>query len=151
MEGRNYAEYILKNYNQIKRELKVKEALLDITLSEAQEDIIEGMNFERFQGERVSHSKVTDKTAAIALDYKRARERVVMDLEMDIRKRKLELLKVDTAMEVLDEKEQRVIRGIYIDMKSRSQLCRELYISEGTLNRWRKKGIASINQYICLK
>lgn len=151
MEGRNYAEYILKNYNQIKRELKVKEALLDITLSEAQEDIIEGMNFEKFQGERVSHSKVTDKTAVIALDYKRARERVVMDLEMDIRKRKLELLKVDTAMEVLDEKEQRVIRGIYIDMKSRSQLCRELYISEGTLNRWRKKSIASINQYICLK
>lgn len=151
MEDMNYAEYILKNYHQIKRELQIKKALLDITLSESQDDIIEGMNFERFHGEKVSHSKVADKTAAIALEYRGAREEEVRELERNIRNRKLELLKVDTAVGVLEEKEQRVIRGIYVERKPRLQLCRELYISEGTLNRWRKKGIASINQYICLK
>lgn len=151
MEHRNYAEYILKNYHQIKREVKVKKALLEITLSETQEDIIEAMNFQRFQGEKVNHSQVSDKTASIALDYKGVREKAVRELQRDIRERKLELLKVDTAVGALEEKEQRVITGIYVDRKSRVQLCRELYISEGTLNRWRKKGVDSINQYISLE
>ena len=39
---------------------------------------------------------------------------------------------------------QEVINGIYIDKKRRSDICKSLFISGNTLNRYRKKGIDEI-------
>lgn len=155
LEGRNYTEYILKNYHQIKRELEGKKALLKVTICECEEEFIEGRTFQTFGEEKVKNSTIADKTANIAISYRdlmaREVEEQVRGLTMDIRKRELELLRVEKAVEVLEEKHQRVIKGLYFQGKSRRQLCRELYISEGTLSRWRRKSVDNICKFALLR
>ena len=148
MESKEYVEYLLKNYHQIKREIEVSKALLKITIYESEDEVIEEMNFEAFKGEKVKHSNIADKTANIAMRYKDKKEKQeanrVKELKKEIRKKKVELLKIETSVGVLETPMQRVIKGLYFEGKSRAQLCRELYISEGTLGRWRKKGVGKI-------
>lgn len=148
MESKEYVEYLLKNYHQIKREIEVSKALLKIAIYESEDEIIEVMNFEAFKGEKVKHSSIADKTANIAMRYKDKKEKQesnrVKELKKEIRKKEVELLKLETSVGVLETPMQRVIKGLYFEGKSRAQLCRELYISEGTLGRWRKKGVGKI-------
>lgn len=148
MESKEYVEYLLKNYHQIKREIEVSKALLKITIYESEDEIIEEMNFEAFKGEKVKHSNIADKTANIAMIYKDKKEKQesnrVKELKKEIRKKEVELLKLETSVGVLETPMQRVIKGLYFEGKSRAHLCRELYISEGTLGRWRKKGVGKI-------
>lgn len=152
LEGREYVEYLLKNYHQIKREVEVAKALLEIRICESEEEIIEEMNFHTFKGEKVKHRNIADKTANIAIGYKeeqRVRElHRIRDLKRDIRRKEVDLLKVKAAVEVLEDRHQRVIKGIYFQGKTRVQLCRELYISEGTLNRWKRKAVETMEGVI---
>lgn len=148
LESKEYVEYLLKNYHQIKREIEVLKVLLEITIYESDEEIIEEMNFETFKGEKVKHRNIADKTANIAMGYKEKREKQesnrIKELKKEIRKKEVELLKLETTVEILETPMQRVIKGLYFEGKSRVQLCRELYVSEVTLGRWRKKGIGKI-------
>lgn len=151
MEGEEFVRYLLKNYHQMKREVEGKKSLLMRLIYESEEEVIEGMNFKSFQGEKVTHSGRTDKTANIAIEYKEAftnqELQEVQQLKKEIREKELNLFKLETAIEGLDDKLQRLIKGIYLERKSRIQICKELYISEGTLGRWSKKAVESISKW----
>lgn len=120
-------------------------------LYETEAEVIEGMNFKSFQREKVTHSNRADKTANIAIEYKAAftnqELKEVQQLKKEMREKELNLFKLETAIEGLDDKLQRLMKGIYLERKSRLQLCKELYISEGTLGRWNKKAVESIGKW----
>lgn len=148
LESEEYVKYLLKNYLQIKRDIEVLKVLLKIRIYESDDEIIEEMNFETFKGEKVKHRSIADKTANIAMGYKDKKEKQesdrIKELKKEIRKKEMELLKLETSVGILERPIQRVIRGLYFEDKSMVQLCRELYVSEGTLWRWRKKGVGKI-------
>lgn len=135
----------------MKREVEGKKSLLMRLVYESEDEVIEGMNFKNFQGEKVTYSGRTDKTANIAIEYKDAftnqELKEVQQLKKDIREKEINIFKLETAIEGLDDKLQRLMKGIYLERKSRIQLCKELYISEGTLGRWNKKAVESIGKW----
>lgn len=148
LESKEYVEYLLKNYHQIKRDIEVLKVLLEIRIYESDDEIIEEMNFETFKGEKMKHRNIADKTANIAMGYKDKREKQesdrIKELKKEIIKKEMGLLKLETSVGILETPIQRVIRGLYFEDKSMVQLSRELYVSEGTLWRWRKKGVGKI-------
>jgi DNA-directed RNA polymerase specialized sigma subunit len=62
-----------------------------------------------------------------------------------IKVNQFELIKLENTIAALDRSLQEVINGIYIQKMKRADICRSLYISENTLNRYRKKGIDEIS------
>ncbi len=148
METRNYVEYLLKNYHQLKREVEMLTPLLKTPMYETFDDTIEGMLFKTTHGEKVQSSKVSDKTAHLALTYREENERITLKMQQDLEKvikgNELELLKLEKAMATLSSHHRRVIEGIYVKRQSRRLLCSQLFISENTLNRYRKKGVEQL-------
>lgn len=144
---REQVEYLLKNYHQIKREIEMITPLINKSCYIEDQDIMEAMTFKRAFGERVQESGESDKTSSIALIYKDIVEKErqkALRLEEAVKENTRELLRLENTLEALEEKQKRVLKGIYIDGKKRRALARELFISENTLNRLRKKGIEEL-------
>ncbi len=115
---------------------------------EAKEETIEGMVFKRFKEEKVQTSMVSDKTSSIALSYEEENQRINTKEHKDLKRilegNERELLKLEQVMETLSSPHQKVIKGIYIKRQSRRLICSQLFISENTLNRYRKKAMAEM-------
>lgn len=122
--------------------------LLNTKFHESMDETIEGMVFKTCQEEKVQSSSISDKTASIALGYREENEKINLkqqrDLERIIKGNEMELLKVEKAIETLSSNERKVIEGIYLKTQSRRLLCSQLFISENTLNRYRKKGVEQL-------
>jgi DNA-directed RNA polymerase specialized sigma subunit len=148
VETKEYVEYLLKNYHQIKREIDQLVLILESPIYDSEEETIEALTFSTPQGERVSTSTISDKTSKIALIYREVNEKQKTagrkDVEKIIKVNQFELIKLENSIAALDESLREVINGIYIQKMKRSDICRSLYISENTLNRYRKKGIDEI-------
>lgn len=148
METKSYVEYLLKNYHQIKREIDMLTPLVKAPREESLEETIEGMVFKTFQEEKVQSSKVSDKTANLALNYRHENERINLKMQQDLEKilrgNELELLKLERAIATLNSVQRKVIEGIYLKRQPRRLLCSQLFISENTLNRYRKKGVEQL-------
>jgi hypothetical protein len=148
METKEYVEYLLKNYYQIKREIEQLVLILESPIYDSEEETIEALTFSAPQGERVSTSVISDKTSKIALVYREVNENQKTagrkDVEKMIKVNNFELIKLENSIASLDKNLQEVINGIYIQKARRVDMCRSLYISENTLNRYRKKGIDEI-------
>ncbi|MBE6068062.1 MAG: hypothetical protein E7211_10300 [Clostridium lundense] len=148
METKEYAEYLLKNYHQIKKEIEQLVLILESPIYDSEEETIEALTFSTPQGERVSTSTISDKTSNIALIYKEVNENQKTagrkDVEKMIKVNQFELIKLENSIASLDKNLQEVINGIYIEKKKRTDICKILFVSENTLNRYRKKGIEEI-------
>lgn len=148
METKEYVEYLLKNYSQIKREIEQLGFILESPIYDSEEETIEALTFSSPQGERVSTSTISDKTSKIALIYKEVNEKQRTagrrDIEKMIKVNQFELMKLENAIKALDKNYRDNIKGIYIEKKKRIDLCKTLFVSENTLNRYRKKGIEEI-------
>lgn len=122
--------------------------LLSTKINESMDETIEGMVFKTCQEEKVQSSNISDKTASIALGYREENEKINLkqqrDLERIIKGNEMELLKVEKAIETLSSNERKVIEGIYLKTQNRKLLCSQLFISENTLNRYRKKGVEQL-------
>lgn len=148
MKTKEYVEYLLKNYHQVKREIEQLTLLLESPMYDSEEETIEELTFSTPQGERVSTSEISDKTSRIALIYKEVNEKQKTagrrDVEKMIKVNQFELIKLENSIASLDKNLQEVINGIYIEKKKRADICKILFVSENTLNRYRKKGIDEI-------
>lgn len=149
VETKEYVEYLLKNYHQIKREIEQLVLILESPIYDSEEETIEALTFSTPQGERVNTSTISDKTSKIALIYREVNEKQKTagrkDVEKMIKVNQFELIKLENSIASLDKNLQEVISEIYIQKARRVDICRELYISENTLNRYRKKGIEEIS------
>lgn len=65
-------------------------------------------------------------------------------IEKIIKTNQFELIKLENSIECLDKTLREVIQKIYIDKIRRIDICKILFISTNTLNRYRKKGIDEI-------
>lgn len=151
MENQQAVEYLLKSYHQIKREVESEKALLKLLITEREEELIEELNFKSIIKEKVKENRKADKTGNIAIKCIEAKENPQLigaeDLKRKVRKKEMELIKLEAAVGILEEKEQKVIRDLYFERKTRHHISRELYISEVTLDRWKKKAVKKMGEW----
>ncbi len=69
--------------------------------------------------------------------------RMALTVEM-VKVNQFEFIELENSIASLNKNLQEVINGVYIEKKKRADICKILFVSENTLNRYRKKGIDEI-------
>ena len=150
MQTREYVEYLLKNYHGIKRDIEQMKLDLEYFSVESERETIEGMAMAAPKNDGTAPSNTTpgDMTGRIAILYREANRRINTttkeELEAILRTSEMELKKLNLALDTLEERIRYVVRDLYINRLSWSQVCNKYYISPNTLNRYRKSGIEEI-------
>lgn len=148
METKKYIEYLLENYNEILKDIEQLKFELETFEDLVPEEMIDAMNFSSGDEERVASYTVSDKTCKIALIYTEVTKRMNNEAKEEIKKMiiasEYEIRKLDYCIDRLDEKVKETIKGVYVNKGSWADVCKKLYISENTLNRYRKKGIEGL-------
>jgi DNA-directed RNA polymerase specialized sigma subunit len=148
VETKEYVEYLLENYNDILKDIKQLKFELETFEELVPEEMIDVMNFSVGNQERVASYTVSDKTCKIALIYTEVAKRMNNEAKEEIKKMiiasEYEIRKLDYCIDRLDEKFKETIKGVYVNKGSWADVCKKLYISENTLNRYRKKGIQDL-------
>lgn len=122
-----YTEYLLKNHRIIKTEIEIMETELQ-QLSQ-QQDIAPAMRRKSYVATLVDSTQ-SDMTAD--------------DMQEMIDTARKELVKLEKAIEALDDNVKGVIMDLYIYRLTWSQASRKRYVSPNTLSRRRTIGIRQI-------
>ncbi|MEY8762496.1 MULTISPECIES: hypothetical protein [Clostridium] len=148
METREYVEYLLKNYNEIVKDVEQMKFELKTFKDVESDEVIESLNFSSPNDEKISTSSISDKTCKIALIYDEVVKRINNETKEEIIKMikatEFEITRLNYCIDRLQTKIKEVIKGVYINKKSLKYIGNELFISENTVNRYRKKGIEEI-------
>jgi hypothetical protein len=155
METREYVEYLLKNYNEILKDIEMLKfeykAFKDIEPNE----VIEALNFSTASYERAITRNISDKTCKIALIYNEAARRMNEESREEIYKMmkgaEFEIARLNYCIERLAPSVKEVVRELFIEKCSWSYVCIKNSISEKTLNNYRKKGIGEIIEMFDLR
>lgn len=144
-----YIEYLLKNFKSIENDLKQMKIELEHYEVEKPEETIEAMSLYSKGGEKIgSGCSICDDTARVAMIYRSVNERINSEnkerLKKQIASGEIELKKLRTAIDGLPEDMKNVIEDLYIRRLKWDQIAMRRYISNNTINRYRKKGIEEI-------
>lgn len=155
MEPREYVEYLLENYNDILKDIEQLKFELETFEELVPEEMIDAMNFVAGNEERIGAYREGDKTCKIALIYSEVTKRMNNEAKEEIRRMiiatEYEIKKVDYCIERLAPKIKEVIKGVYIYKKTWEEVRNEVYVSENTLNRYRRKGIEELAKMYKIK
>jgi len=155
MDTREYVEYLLKNYNEIIKDIEQLEFEYKTFIDINPDDVIESLNFSTPSEERIQTSNISDKTCKIALIYKEASKRMNRESREEIIKMmkatELEIKRLDYSIERLEHQVKEVVKGLFIEKLQWKDICVKYSISEKTLNKYRKKGIDEIIDMFDLK
>lgn len=148
METREYVEYLLKNYHKLRKDIEQLKFELNCLQELRPEEVIDAMNFTSPQGDKVDPGSVSDKTCNIALVYREVTERLnrtsKRELERMITANEYELIKLEYCIDRLGGKLSEVIKDIYLQRMSWVDICRKHYISEKTLNKYRRQAVSKL-------
>lgn len=148
METREYVEYLLKNYNDILKDIEQLKFEYDTFKDIENDEVIESLNFSSTSDERIQTSNISDKTCKIALIYNEAAKRMNKESREEIYKMikatELEIARLDYCIERLEPQVKEIVKEVFIKKSSWSNACEKNSISEKTLNKYRKKGINEI-------
>lgn len=148
MDTREYVECLLKNYNEILKDIEQLRFEYDAYKDIETEEIIESLNFSSGSEDRVQTSNMSDKTCKIALIYSEATKRMNKESRQEIYKMmkgtELEMSRLNYCIERLEPQVKEVIKDIFIGGLQWKDICSKNRISEKTLNKYRKKGIDSL-------
>ena len=155
METREYVEYLLKNYNEILKDIEMLKfeykAFKDIEPNE----VIEALNFTPSSYERTTTRNISDKTCTVALIYNEAAKRMNKESREEIckmmRSAEFEIERLNYCIERLSPAVKEVVRELFIEKCSWNYICVRNSISEKTLNKYRKKGIGEIIEMFDLR
>lgn len=155
MNTREYVECLLKNYNEILKDIEQLKFEYEAYKDMESEEVIEAMNFSCGSEERIQTSNISDKTCKIALIYNEATKRMNKESREEIYKMmkatELEMARLNYCIERLEPQVKEVIKDIFIEGLQWKDICSKISISEKTLNKYRKKGIEDIISMFDLK
>ena len=148
METREYVEYLLKNYNEILKDIELLKFEYNTFKDIDPNEVIEALNFSSSSYESATTRNISDKTCKIALIYNEVAKRMSKESREEIYKMMkatdLEITRLNYCIERLEPAVKEVVRELFIEKCSWSYVCVRNSISEKTLNKYRKKGINEI-------
>lgn len=155
METREYVEYLLKNYNEILKDIEMLKFEYNAFENVESGEVIEALNFSTSSCDRSTTRNISDKTCNIALIYNEAAKRMNKESREEIykmiRSAEFELAILNYCIERLAPTVKEVVRELFIEKCSWSYICVRNSISEKTLNKYRKKGIGEIIEMFDLR
>ena len=148
VQTREYVEYLLKNYNEILKDIEQLKFEYKTFIDIEPNEVIESLNFSSNSEERIQTSSISDKTCKIALIYGEATKRMNKESREEILKMmkatEIEMERLDYCIERLEPQVKEVIRKIFMESLQWKDICSKNSISEKTLNKYREKGIEDI-------
>ena len=152
METKEYVEYLLKNYNEILKDIEQLKFEYDTFKDIETDEVIESLNFSSNSEERIQTSSISDKTCKIALIYNEAAKRMNKESREEIYKMirvtRIEISRLDYCIDRLEPQVKEVIIKMYQQKENISNIVENLSIGERTVCRYKKKGIEDIiNMY----
>ena len=150
VETKEYVEYLFANYNEILKDIAQLKFELETYEDLVPEEIIEAMNFSADSGKAVASNNLSDKTCKIALIYSEVSKRMNNETKEEIRKMiiasEYKVRKLHYCIDRLEPKIREVIKGVYIDKMAWLLISKNLFISENTISKYKRKGIEEITQ-----
>ena len=150
MNTKEYVEYLFGNYNEILKDIAQLKFELETYEDLVPEEVIEAMNFSADSGKAVASYSLSDKTCKIALIYSEVSKRMNNETKEEIRKMiiasEYEIRKLHYCIDRLEPKIREVIKGVYIDKMAWLLISKNLFISENTISKYKRKGIEEITQ-----
>lgn len=150
MNTREYVEYLLKNYNEIRADIEVLKVDIEQINNLEISEIIESLSLSPNMNERVQTSNSSDKTSKVALVYSQVMKRLTDQSRKEIQKQivllELELARLEICIKRLNPTIADVLRSVFFEKCSWERIRSKLNISEKTLNRYKRKGIDEICQ-----
>ncbi|NSW92782.1 MAG: hypothetical protein HPY74_19440 [Firmicutes bacterium] len=148
METKEYVEYLLKNYNRIKKDIEYLKFELEHLQNITEDETIEALCFKQPVGEKVDTGGISDKTARIALIFRQYMQRMNnnarVEIVKEIRAAEFEIMKLEHYVNGLDRKIRDAIKDLYFNEMTWSKVCDKYAISERTLNRYRKIAVEGL-------
>lgn len=150
MDTKEYVEYLLENYNEILKDIEQLKFELETFEELVPEEMIDVMNFSTGNEERVADYRISDKTCKIALIYTEVAKRMNSEAKEEIRKMikatEFEIKRLNYCIDRLQPKLKDVIKSVYIDKIGWSDISRNLFISENTISKYKRKAVAEITE-----
>lgn len=154
MKTREYVEYLLKNYNEILKDidqLKFEyKAFKDITPDEVLESLAFSSRENHKINTKVQESKIQDKTSKVALVYGEALKRINKENKEEIyrmiKTTDFEIRRLNYCIDRLDEKIKPVIKELFLEKSTWNKTALKCQISERTLSKYKNKGIDEIRK-----
>lgn len=109
------------------------------------EEVIESMYTTQQDGERVQTSNLSDKTAQIALNYRKRRERInrewYEEMEKELQMINDEVTFFEAAVHALPTKIRGAISALFIDQETWDTVQADFHIGRATLSAYRRQAL----------
>jgi SpoVK/Ycf46/Vps4 family AAA+-type ATPase len=155
MNTREYVEYLLKNYNEILRDIEQLKFEYETYKDIETDEVIEALNFSTPTEERIQNNRISDKTCKIALIYNEAAKRMNKESRDEIQKMlkatEIEISRLNYCIERLEPQVKDIVKDVFISNLQWKDICGRNSISEKTLNKYRRKGIDELVNMFDLK
>ena len=125
-ESIKHVVFLLKKYHEIKRE--VEQRKLDLELM----DVCPAGN---------ESNQNTLLERVLSYESQRIHGSDRESIEKSVRSGEIVLCKLEDAVSYLDDDAKNIIEDLYFRKLKWHQVCSRRYISQNTLNRWRRRGI----------
>ena len=143
---------LLINYHELKRSLGLLEFKIENyeMYKISTERTIEEMTFTSPQGERVTNSGVSDKTARIALQYQSVteanNEEHLEELKWQYKTQKYELDTLDLCISLLEKEQSNIVTDLVINGMNFVETGAKYYMSKTSVRRHYKKAIIELGK-----
>ena len=149
MDTREYVECLLKNYNEIQKDIQQLRFEYESFKDIEKDEVIESLNFSSNSEERIQTSNTSDKTCKIALIYNEATKRMNKESKLEIYKMmkatEIEMARLNYCIERLEPQIGEVLKDVFIEKLQWKNICAKRSISSKTLNRYKNKAIDAIS------
>lgn len=154
MNTREYVEYLLKNYNEILKDIEQLKFEYETFKDIEKDEVIEALNFSAPSEERVQNNSISDKTCKIALIYNEVTKRMNKESRDEIQKMlkatEIEISRLNYCIERLEPEVKDIVKDVFIKNLQWRVVCDRCSISSKTLNRYKNKAIDDISSMYSL-
>lgn len=144
------AETMMKEYRSLKRELSVTGFQLQRFEGISESEMIESMLYSHHEGERVQTSTLSDKTAGIAVNYRKIMERendgwyVFLFRRYMFLKEELEFF--EYAVNRLEERYRSIIKDLLDEEMTWDIMMEKYHVSRTMISKYRKAALKDLDK-----
>ena len=152
MNTKEYVEYLLKNYYELKQDLKFLKYELEMFEGITGEESIDALNFKKAEGETLSMTNVpTDKTGKIALGYNEYMDRMNMlgrrEIALKIQSLEYELNYLSHCVSRLEPKPRKVMELIYFEKQPWMDIANACEVTVGAVGKIKKQSESRVCKF----
>ena len=144
------AETMMKEYKSMRRELSVTEFQLQQFQGVSEQDMIDSMLYSHQEGEKVQSSTLSDKTASIAVNFRKRMEQE-NDAWYEFLFQRYKYLKeeldfFDNAVDRLGQRHRNIIRDLLDEDMTWEIMMDRYHVSHTMIAKYRKAALKELNR-----